>query len=62
MTIIIWVLVWAVVCVMDEKLTPARLPTTRGQGHDDDDDDVVDDHDDDNDDDYDDDDVFLLFE
>ena len=53
---------WAVVCVMDEKLTPARLPTTRGQGHDDDDDDVVDDHDDDNDDDYDDDDVFLLFE
>ena len=34
---IIRVLVWAVVCVMDEKLTPARLPTTQGQGHDDDD-------------------------
>ena len=28
------VLVWPVVCVMDEKLTPARLPTTQGQGHD----------------------------
>ena len=28
------VLVWAVEWVMDEKLTPARLPTTQGQGHD----------------------------
>ena len=46
MIIMIWVLVWAVVCVMDEKLTPARLPTTRGQGHHHHDDDEVDDDDD----------------
>ena len=32
--VIIMVLVWAVEWVMDEKLTPARLPTTQGQGHD----------------------------
>ena len=34
MIVIIMVLVWAVEWVMDEKLTPARLPTTQGQGHD----------------------------